>query len=120
MAAKPLNMLTTLKGSLLEGFYPRGWDLSRIDRCCAMSLKELTRPAKYWSPQFRPTTVKTVAEMDQRMGHAIADEIERSANARAGTGDHPSRGADGDVRACCPAIETFQDILFACNDIQHG
>ena len=43
--AKTLTMLNTIKGSLLEGFYPKGWDLKRIDACCAMGLKRATKPA---------------------------------------------------------------------------
>ncbi len=77
--SKPLNLLTTLRGSLLEGFYPKGWDLKRMDRCCAMSLAQLTRPARFWNANFKPQAVADVAEMDQRMGDAIADEIESTA-----------------------------------------
>lgn len=73
--AKKLTMLNTLEGSLIEGFYPRGWDLGRIDKCCAMGLKKLTRRGRWWHRDFRPVTVKNVGEMDRRMGEAIAREI---------------------------------------------
>jgi glucosamine-6-phosphate deaminase len=76
--AKPLNMISTIKGSLLEGFYPRGWDLKRIDKCCDMGLKKLTTPGKHWHKQFKPVVVKDVHEMDRRMGDAIADQIEQT------------------------------------------
>ena len=39
--AKAINMLTTIKGSLLEKFYPKGWDLMEIDACCRMTLEQL-------------------------------------------------------------------------------
>lgn len=78
MATKSLNMMTTIKGSLLENFYPKGWDLKRIDDCCAMGLKKVTTPGKHWNKNFRPTPVKDVAEMDLRMGDAIADQIEQT------------------------------------------
>jgi glucosamine-6-phosphate deaminase len=74
--AKSLTMLNTIRGSLLENFYPSGWDLRRIDRCCDLGLKKLTAPARHWNDDFKPVAVKSVAEMDQRMGDAIADEIE--------------------------------------------
>ena len=74
--AKSLNMLTTIKGSLLENFYPQGWDLKKIDRCCDMGLKKLTTPAGHWSKEFKPVAVRDVAEMDRRMGEAIADQLE--------------------------------------------
>ena len=37
-----INLMSTLKGSLLEGFFPAGWDLERIDACC---LGEHPKPA---------------------------------------------------------------------------
>jgi len=77
MAAN-LTMLNTIKGSLLEHFYPRGWDLKRMDACGAMGLKKITKPAKFWHPGFKPVVVKGVADLDERMGNAIADEIEKT------------------------------------------
>jgi glucosamine-6-phosphate deaminase len=77
--AKSLNLLNTIKGSLLEGFYPKGWDLRKIDRCCTLGLKGVTTPAKFWNQKFKPTPVRDVAEMDRRMGDAIADQIEQTA-----------------------------------------
>jgi len=73
---KSLTMLNTIKGSLIEHFYPAGWDLKRIDRCCSLGLKKVTTPAKHWNGDFKPLPVGSVAEMDQRMGNAIADQIE--------------------------------------------
>jgi glucosamine-6-phosphate deaminase len=68
-------MLNTIRGSRLEHFYPRGWNLSRIDRCCAMSAKELTTPARHWHDDFRATPVQ---EIGRPMGDAIADVIEKT------------------------------------------
>jgi glucosamine-6-phosphate deaminase len=79
--ARTLNLLNTIKGSLLEWFYPAGWDLRKIDACCAMPLEKLLTPARWWHRDFRPTPVKDVAEMDRRMGLAIADEVQRTARA---------------------------------------
>jgi glucosamine-6-phosphate deaminase len=76
---KQLTLLTTLKGSLLEKFYPRGWDLRKIDKCCAMNLAQLSRPARFWHPRFKPIPVADVSEMDRKMGNLIADEIETAA-----------------------------------------
>jgi glucosamine-6-phosphate deaminase len=73
---KSINMMNTIKGSLLEHFYPAGWDLRRIDQCCALGLKQLTTPTRHWHENFVPRVVEEVAELDQRMGNAIADEIE--------------------------------------------
>jgi len=76
--AKSINMLTTIKGSLLEKFYPKGWDLRKIDQCCRLNLDQLVAPKKGWSKTFEPVPVQSVYEMDQRMGNAIADEIEET------------------------------------------
>src|SRR6187549_1017798 len=70
-----LSMLNTIRGSQLEGFYPRGWDLRAIDACCAMSLKQLTTPSKHWNRDFKAIAVDAIAEP---MGNAIADEIEET------------------------------------------
>jgi glucosamine-6-phosphate deaminase len=79
--AKTLNMLTTIKGSLLENFYPAGWDLRKMDRCCTLGVAGVTKRQKFWNGDFQPTPVKDVAEMDRRMGDAIADQIERTRKA---------------------------------------
>jgi len=78
---KSLNFMNTVRGSLLEGFYPAGWDLQKIDRCCAMGVKKVMTRARHWSEDFKPVTVASVAEMDVKMGDAIADQIERSRKA---------------------------------------
>lgn len=79
--AKSLTMLNTLKGSLLEKFYPAGWDLKRMDRCCGLGLKKLTNRSKWWDRNFKPVVVKDVSQMDQLMGDAIADQIEQTRRA---------------------------------------
>ena len=76
MGVKNLTMLTTIKGSMLEGFYPAGWDLRKLDRMCALGMKGVLKRAGFWHEGFLPVPVKDVGEMDVRMGNAIADEIE--------------------------------------------
>ena len=29
-----MDFLSTVKGSLCEDFFPKGWDIERIDACC--------------------------------------------------------------------------------------
>lgn len=70
-----MNFMSTVQGSLLEGFYPKGWDFDRIDRCCAMGAKKLLKPAAHWHKDFLPVPVKSVAKMDKEMGDAIAAQI---------------------------------------------
>ena len=46
-----------------------------------MGLKKVLTPAKHWNKDFKPVIVKDVAEMDRRMGDAIADQIEQTRKA---------------------------------------
>ncbi len=66
-------MLNTIKGSPLEGFYPSGWNLARIDACCTMGLKKLITPAKHWHLEFK---ARSVPQMARPMGEEIARVIE--------------------------------------------
>ena len=70
---KPLTMLNTIRGSLLENFYPRGWSLARIDACCAMGVKKLLTRARHWNKEFK---AQSVPEMAPPMGQEIARIIE--------------------------------------------
>jgi glucosamine-6-phosphate deaminase len=76
-----MNLLTTLAGSLMEGFFPAGWDLARIDRLGTLSGPELVRRAPWWHPQFEPVACASVADFDTFMGHEIAREIQQAAQA---------------------------------------
>lgn len=74
-----MNLLSTIEGSMLEGFFPKGWDLARIDACCDHAPEEATDPQPFWNPEFAPVPCDAVADLDVLMGHEIALEI---ANAR--------------------------------------
>ena len=68
-------MINTIRGSQLEDFYPKGWDLRRIDACCALGPRGVTKPAKHWDRNFKAIAVR---EIGKPMGDAIADVIERT------------------------------------------
>ncbi|MEL6812737.1 MAG: glucosamine-6-phosphate isomerase [Bacteroidota bacterium] len=70
-----LNFMNTVKGSLLEGFYPRGWDLERIDACCDLGLDQVIDPKPYWNSQFGPVPVGSLETMEMNMGLEMAQEI---------------------------------------------
>ena len=42
-----MDLLTTISGSLMEGFLPAGWDLKKIDSCVDPDPKTLTKPYSY-------------------------------------------------------------------------
>ena len=69
-----MDFLSTVKGSLLEGFYPKGWDFKRIDECCE---KGVTRE-KFWHPQFQPVACDNIYDFDTFMGHEIALQIRKA------------------------------------------
>jgi glucosamine-6-phosphate deaminase len=73
-----MNMLDTIKGSLLEEFYPAGWDLKKIDECCSHSAESITERQSFWNPDFRPVPCDTLEEFNVYMGHEIAMEVRKT------------------------------------------
>lgn len=79
-----INLMSTLKGSMLEGFFPKGWDLKALDKCCSRPPDKITKKEKWWNKSFEPIACETLADFDTMMGHEIALEI-----AKAGKAGHP-------------------------------
>lgn len=71
---KNMNFMSTVKGSLLENFYPVGWDMEKIDACCE---KGTVREA-FWNNAFTPVACEMLADFDTYMGHEIANEIRKA------------------------------------------
>src|ERR1700726_4271141 len=71
-----MDLMQTLAGSMMEGFFPKGWDLARIDRLGALTPAELTQREKWWHPQFEPVGCASFEDFDTFMGHEIAREIQ--------------------------------------------
>jgi len=70
-----MNLMTTLKGSLLENFFPKGWDLEKIDRCCSNPPEKISERQPWWHKDFQPIPCATLEEFNMKMGHEIAMEI---------------------------------------------
>jgi glucosamine-6-phosphate deaminase len=70
-----INLMSTLKGSLLEGFFPEGWDLNALDALCSRKPETITRPERWWNKAFEPIACESLADFDMMMGHEIANEI---------------------------------------------
>jgi len=77
-----INLITTMKGSLLEGFFPKGWDLRKLDECCSRPPETITRAEKWWNKKFMPISCETLADFDTMMGHEIALEIAQAKMAK--------------------------------------
>ena len=73
-----MDFLSTLDGSMMEGFYPAGWDFRRIDACCNHRPDEITERQSFWHPEFAPTPCETLEDFNIFMGHEMAMEIRRS------------------------------------------
>lgn len=75
-----INLMNTIKGSLLEGFYPAGWDLEKIDNLCSFAPEAITERQPWWNEGFNPIPCSTVADFDAMMGEAIAGCIRDARN----------------------------------------
>ncbi len=71
-----MDFLSTLKGSLLEGFYPEAWDMKKVDECCE---KGMAREC-FWNKDFNPVECSDLGEFDTYMGHEIALQIKNAAD----------------------------------------
>ncbi len=69
-----MNFLTTVKNSLLEGFYPAGWDMAKIDTCCEKGVQR----EDFWNKDFNPIACEDIHEFDAKMGHEIALQIKNA------------------------------------------
>ena len=73
-----MDFNSTVKGSLLEGFYPEGWDFEKIDECCSHKPEEITERQSFWNKDFTPVQCGDLAEFEVKMGHEIANEIKKA------------------------------------------
>jgi len=73
-----LNLISTLKGSLLEHFFPKGWDLAKFDRLCSRKPSEITRRESWWNRRYRAVPCASLADFNMLMGHEIALEIQQA------------------------------------------
>lgn len=71
-----MNLITTLKGSLLEGFFPAGWDLARIDSLISEDPRDLAKREAWWNPEFQPLACRSLSDFEVFLGHEIAREIQ--------------------------------------------
>ena len=76
-----MDFNSTVKGSLLEGFYPEGWDFEKIDKCCSNAPESVTERQDFWHKDFIPEACEGLEEFNVKMGHEIANAI-KIANAK--------------------------------------
>jgi glucosamine-6-phosphate deaminase len=76
-----MDLLTTIQGSLLENFFPRGWDLAKIDACIADDPRAITERQAWWNEKFELVSCASLTDFDTYMGHEIALTIRRAREA---------------------------------------
>jgi glucosamine-6-phosphate deaminase len=76
-----MNLLTTIGGSMMEGYFPAGWDLAKIDRLASSAQADVTRRESWWNADFEPISCATYEDFDTYMGHEIAREIQSAGQA---------------------------------------
>ena len=74
-----MNFIDTLKGSMLEGFYPAGWDFEKIDACCSNPPEAIFERQSFWNKNFNVVRCENIHDFDMMMGHEIAMEIRQTA-----------------------------------------
>jgi glucosamine-6-phosphate deaminase len=72
-----VNLLTTLKGSLLESFFPPAWDLAAWDACIADDPKAILVRQPHWHADFSVRMADNVEDFNVMLGHELAMEIRR-------------------------------------------
>ena len=76
-----IDLIHTLEGSLLEHFFPAGWDLARMDACCSHAPASVTDRQPWWHSDFQAVACASVADFDTMLGHEIAMQIRRTREA---------------------------------------
>jgi glucosamine-6-phosphate deaminase len=71
-----MDLLSTFRGSLMEGFLPSGWDLAKIDRLAAITADEFPRRQPWWNAHFEPVACAGYEDFDTYLGHEIAREVQ--------------------------------------------
>ena len=72
-----MDLLTTLKGSLLESFFPAAWDLAQWDACVADDPKAIFDRQPTWHDRFSIRMANDIADFNVMLGHELAMEIRR-------------------------------------------
>lgn len=70
-----MDFMSTVKGSLLENFYPKGWDMGKIDACCEKGVAR----EDFWNKEFTTVECESLSDFDTLMGHEIAMQIKLTA-----------------------------------------
>ena len=73
-----MDLTDTIQGSLLENFFPAGWDLSAIDACVHSDPSTLDNREDWWHEEFFALPCKSLGDFETYMGHEIAMTIKQA------------------------------------------
>lgn len=73
-----MDLVSTIKGSLLESFYPAGWNLRAIEDCVGDDPAQLGKRRRWWHKGFEPVPCASCDDFDVMKGHEIAAAIRRA------------------------------------------
>ena len=92
-----MDLMTTLPGSMMEGFFPAGWDLAKIDRLADLPPDGARRAPSLVAPAVRAGRLRLVRGL--RHLHGPRDRPRDPAGPAGGPAHrlHPARRADGHV-----------------------
>lgn len=76
-----MDLISTLPGSYLEDFFPRGWNLRKMDACCTLGLDGVTAREPFWNRQFEPVACNALSDLEVFLGHEIAMTIRNAREA---------------------------------------
>lgn len=60
---------------MMDGYFPSGWDLRRIDQLAESHGDQVTARRTWWHAGFEPVPCSTLSDFETYMGHEIAREI---------------------------------------------
>jgi len=70
-----MDLISTIAGSMLEGFLPTGWDLKKIDQCAGNPPESVLDRQPWWHEKFEPVMCDTLEDFNVMLGHEIAMTI---------------------------------------------
>ncbi|MDF1743032.1 MAG: glucosamine-6-phosphate isomerase, partial [Gimesia sp.] len=76
-----MDLMSTIAGSMMEGYFPAGWDLAKIDECMNADPASITDRQSWWHADFEPVMCSSVTDFDTILGHEIALTIKQSRDA---------------------------------------
>lgn len=73
-----MDFLSTVAGSMLEGFFPKEWNFKKIDECCSHNPQEIEDRQVHWNNDFIPICCEELGDFEVKLGHEIAFQIKKA------------------------------------------